>query len=273
MFGIGVSGSVDPKYPVSTLYANVLKKLGSLRVALYALSISPDSVQGSSAVMQSLQRDDPAAKVVVDDRSVPYSTDTNFGTEALTARSNNVNVVWSNLPGNDNAPLAVAFKQAGIQTKGIFFPDGYDPALIHTPAWASVQGATFEVLTHPFYEPNAGTEQMQAALEKYDGWTKSQFPTGSQAQAWLGAELMMQGIQGAGTNPTHAGVIKDLRSIKSWNGNGLLPFNIDYATGFGHMTNPNCIWLTKAAKNGFVPEGKNPVCGTYIPGTTSVSSS
>ena len=84
---------------------------------------------------------------------------------------------------------------------------------------------------------------------------------------------MIQGIQRAGSNPTHANVIKDLRSIKSWNGDGLLPFNIDYATQFGHMSGPNCIWLTKAEKNGYVPVGTAPVCGTYIPGSTSVVSS
>jgi ABC-type branched-subunit amino acid transport system substrate-binding protein len=263
---------VDPKYPVSTLYSNILKKYGKINVALYALAISPDSLQGSSAVKQSLERGAPKAKVVVDDRSVPYTADTNFTTAALTAKQAGVNVVWSNLAGNDNAPLAVAYKQAGIKTKGIFFPDGYSPALIRTPAWAGVQGATFEVLVHPFYEPNAGTRQMQAAVMKYAGWTKSQFPTFTQSQAWLGAQLMIQGIQGAGSNPTRSSVMKYLRSITSWNGNGLLPFNINYATGFGKMSSPNCVWLTKAARKGYVPQGRNPVCGTYIPGTTSVSS-
>ena len=272
MFGIGTSGSVDPRYPVSTLFANVLKPLGNAKVALYALAISPDSIEANSNETQSFAHGDPAAKVVVNNTTVPYTTGTDFGPEALIAKNAGVNVVWSNLAGNDNAPLSLAFKQAGVKLKGMYFPDGYSPALIHSPAWAGVQGDTFEVQAHPFYEPNAGTEAMQSALEKYDGWTKSQFPTADQDQAWLGAQLMMQGIQGAGSNPTHAGVIKYLRSIKSWNGDGLLPFNIDYATGFGHMSSPNCIWLTKAEKNGFVPEGKNPVCGTYLPGTTSLSS-
>ena len=272
MFGTGTSGSVDPTYPVSTLYAHVLKPLGSARVALYALSVSPDSIQANSNESQSLKAGDPSAKVVVDDRSVPYGS-SNFGPEALIAKQNGVNVVWSNADSASNVALATALHQAGVKTKGIFFPSGYDPALIHSPAWAGVQGVYFEVCFHPFYEPNAGTEAMQSALEKYDGWTKSQFPTFSQDEAWLGAQLMIQGIQGSGSNPTHASVIKDLRSIKSWNGDGLLPFNIDYATQFGHMSGPNCIWLTKAGKNGYVPVGTAPVCGTYVPGSTSVVSS
>ena len=46
------------------------------------------------------------------------------------------------------------------------------------------------------------------------------------------------GNSGAGSNPTHASVIKSLRSIKAYNANGLLPFTIDYATQFGHPSNP-----------------------------------
>ena len=81
---------------------------------------------------------------------------------------------------------------------------------------------------------------------------------------------MFQGIKGAGANPTHASVIKSLRSIKAWNGNGLLPFTVNFSTDFGHDAPATCVWLTKAETHGFVPVGKNPVCGTDIAGTTSV---
>ena len=209
---------------------------------------------------------------MVDDRSVAYGS-SNFGPQALVAKANNVDVVWSNMDALSNVGLATALHQAGVKTKAIFFPSGYSSALIKSPSWANVQGDIFEVVFHPFYAPNAGTKQMQAALEKYAGWSKSDFPTFSQDQAWMGAQLMIQGIQGAGSKPTHTSVIKSLRAIKAYNGNGLLPFTINYATQFGKMSGPNCIWLTKAAKNGYVPIGKSPVCGNYIPGTTSVVSS
>jgi hypothetical protein len=32
------------------------------------------------------------------------------------------------------------------------------------------------------------------------------------------------------------------------------------------------VWLTKTEKNGFVAIGTSPGCGTFVPGTTSVSS-
>jgi branched-chain amino acid transport system substrate-binding protein len=266
------TGSVDPKYPVNTLYGKLVKLVGGTKLALYALGISPNSTQSNSNETQSVQRVDPAAKTVVDNRSVPFGDNTNFTPIALVAKDQGVNVMWSNLDQASNFALATAYRQAGVKTKAIFFPVGYDPTLIHSPTWASVQGDYFEVVFHPFYEPNAGTEQMQAALEKYAHWSKSQFPTFSQDEAWLGAELMFKGLEGAGSNPTRASVIKSLRSIKAWNGNGLLPFTVNFSTGFGHNPPAQCVWLTRAGNNGFVPVGNAPVCGTYIPGTTSLGS-
>ncbi len=272
MFGTGAQGSTDPKYPVSTLFGKLVKQFGGKRLAVYALGISPNSIQANSNETQSVGRIDPGAKTVVDDRSVPYGS-SNFGSQALIAKQNNVDVVWSNMDSVSNVGLATALKQAGVKPKAVFFPSGYDPKLIHSPSWANVQGDIFQVIFHPFYEPNAGTEQMQAALEKYAGWTKSQFPTASQDTAWLGPELMIKGLEGAGSNPTHASLMTSLHNITNWNGNGLLPFTINYATSFGKSASTGCVWLTKAEKNGYVPIGTAPVCGTYIPGTTSVASS
>ncbi len=269
MFGVGSSGSVDPKYPVSTLFGKLVKRFGGTRLAVYGLGISPNSIQANSNETQSVSRIDPAAKTVVDDRSVPFGSQ-NFGPAALVAKSNNVNIVWSNLDSASNIGLATAYHQAGVKTKAIFFPSGYDPKLIHSPSWANVQGDIFEVVFHPFYEPNAGTKQMQSTLMKFAGWSKSQFPTFSQDNTWLSTELMIMGLAGAGANPTHASVIKSLHSIKAYNGNGIMPFTVDYATGFGHMSEPNCVWLTKAGPNGYVALGKDPVCGDYLTGTTSV---
>ena len=272
MFGTGSTGSTDPAYPISTMYGNIIKKYGGKRVAVYALSISPNSIQSNTNESQSLARIDPSAKVVVDNRSVAFGS-TAFGPAALVAKQNNVDTVWTNLDTTGDISLGTALKQAGVKLKGIFYPTGYDPALIHSPSWGNVQGDYFLVDFHPFYEPNAGTKQMQSTLEKYAGWTKSQFPTYSQDTTWLGTELMIKGLVGAGANPTHASVIKSLHSITNWSGNGLLPYTLNYSTSFGKPAPANCVWLTKAGPNGFVPVAKSPVCGHYLPGTSSVSSS
>jgi hypothetical protein len=134
-----------------------------------------------------------------------------------------------------------------------------------------VQGGYFDSEFRPFQLPNAGTRQMQSALEKYAHFSSSQFPNFSQYESWLGADLMIQGLKQAGKNPTQAGVIQALRSIKSYNGNGLLAQSTNYSTIFGHDLPQACGWYMIARTNGFVPASSSPFCGKDIPGTTTAS--
>jgi branched-chain amino acid transport system substrate-binding protein len=152
------------------------------------------------------------------------------------------------------------------------FPTGYEPSLINSTAWNAVQGGYFETEFRPFSLPNAGTHQMQSALEKYEHFTSSEFPTFSQYESWLGADLMIKGLELAGKNPTQAGVIHSLRNLKSYNGNGLLPETINYSTDFGKDLPQSCGWYMLAGKNGFTAISSSPYCGKDLPGTTTVQS-
>ena len=84
---------------------------------------------------------------------------------------------------------------------------------------------------------------------------------------------MIKGLQLAGHDPTHAGVITALRGIKAYDANGLLPNPLDFATTFGHDPAQQCIWVLRAQKTGFVPTQTKPFCGTDLPGTAVASSS
>jgi branched-chain amino acid transport system substrate-binding protein len=262
-------GSLDPKYPVNTVYGKILKTLGGTRLATYGYGISPDSARHVFSVAQSFQRVGGSAPV--QDASIPFGG-VDFTSAALAAKDKNINAVWPNLLDASNYAIAQALQQAGVKVKVAVFPTGYDPAIIGSPVWSYVQGDYFVDIWHPSIYPNAGTRVMQAALIKYAHWTKSQFPTFGQGEAWLGADLMIKGIQRAGTNPTSAKVIKALRGIKAYNGNGLLATSINYSTIFGH--DPTlCFWLFKAASKGFVPYSQTPFCGTDIPGTSTAKGS
>ena len=259
-------GSLDPKYPASTLQGLVVKQLGGTLAATYGYGISPDSAR--AVQFDTISMKDVGISVPVQDASVPLGS-VDFTSAALIAKQNHVNALFPNLEASSNYALAIAYKQAGIKLKAAVFPVGLQQSLIGSPAWSQVQGEYFMSLFHPFTIPDAGTEQMQAALEKYTGYAKSdQFPTFGDYEGWLGADLMIKGIQGAGSNPTRASVITALRSIKAYNGNGILPITINYSTVFGHLS-PQCVWLFKAEKTGFSLVQKNDVCGKEIPGTST----
>jgi branched-chain amino acid transport system substrate-binding protein len=264
------NGSVDPKYPVNTLTGSFLKQHGGTIIGSYGYGISPSSARSAISTADSFQR--AGGKVGVLDTSVPFGG-VSFTTEALTAKQHNINAMVPAMDNNSNYALATALEQAGVKLKAVVFATGFEPDVIKSPAWHTLQGDYFLSLFRPFDLPNAATKQMAAALQKYAHFSKTQFPTFSQYEAWAGADLMIKGIQMAGKNPTRAAVIKDLRGLKSYNVNGLLPQSLDYATNFGHDPKEECTWMMQAKPNGFVPVSAKPFCGKDIPGTSTATSS
>jgi branched-chain amino acid transport system substrate-binding protein len=262
-------GSVDPKYPVNTAIGGFMKAHGGTVVCSYGYGISPSSSRSAIGTVDSFEH--AGGKEGVLDTSIPFGS-VAMTTPALVAKQKGCNSYYAGLDDNSNDALATALHQEGVKPKVMVFPTGYEPGAIGSPAWTSVQGGYFETEFRPFSLPNAGTRQMQSALEKYAHFTSSEFPSFSQYESWLGADLMIKGLQLAGPEETHAGVIQALRNVKSYNGNGLLPESINYSTIFGHDLPKLCGWYMIAEKNGFVPTSSQPWCGTDLAGTTTVQS-
>lgn len=267
MFAADV-GSLNPTYPVTTLAGNFLKQHGATVLGTYGYGISPSSSRAAIQTADSFKH--AGGKVGVLNTTVPFGG-TDFTTDALVAKTSGVNALVPEMDDNSNFALAVALHQAGVKLKAAMFATGYEPSVINSPAWSSLQGDYFYSLFRPWLLPNAATRQMQAAMEKYAHFSKTDFPSFSQYEAWLGADLMINGLTLAGPNPTRPSVIKALRGIKSYNANGLLPQSLDFATDFGHDPAQSCSWMVRATKTGFTPVSTKPFCGADIPGTSTAS--
>ena len=205
------AGSVDPKYPVNTDFSSFIKARGGSILGSYGYGISPTSVQGAVSAADAFKSE--GGKVGVLDTSVPFGS-VDFTSASLTAKQSNVNGVFAAMDGDSNVALATAFKQAGIKPKVVVFPTGYSPSLVNSPAWSNVQGDYFVSEVRPASLPNAGTRELTTALQKYEHRPPSQFYDYGIAEAWLGADLMLKGIQLAGADPTSAKVIHALRSVE-----------------------------------------------------------
>ena len=260
-------GSTDPKAPVNTLVGSFLKAHGGTVIGAYGYGISPSSAGAVRGAAEGFKA--AGGKIGVEDTSIPFGG-ANFTSTALIAKQNGVNAMTPSMDNNSNFALATSLKQAGVHLNASLFATGYQPDVINSPVWPTLQGSYFLSAFRPWSLPNAGTQQMQAAMEKYAHFSKTQFATFGQTESWLGADLMIKGLQMAGANPTRAAVIKDLRSIKAYNGNGLLPITINYSTIFGHDP-ANCAWIVKAGKTGFTPISAQPFCGHDIAGTSTLS--
>ncbi len=264
------NGSVNPSYPVNTQIGDFLASHGAKNLGAYGYSISPSSSRAAIATGQSFQH--AGGKVGVLDTTVPFGS-VDFTSTALVAKQHGIDSMVPALDNNSNYALATSLAQAGVKMKVVLFATGYEPDTIGSPVWNTLQGDYFLSLFRPFSLPNAGTQQMQAAMEKYANFSTTQFPTFSQYEAWAGADLMIKGLLLDGPNPTRAGVISKLRGVTSYNVNGLLPVTLDYATNFGKNPPQTCSWVVQAQKTEFALTSPTPTCGTDLPHTSTASSS
>ncbi|MGA2838165.1 MAG: ABC transporter substrate-binding protein [Acidimicrobiales bacterium] len=264
------NGSVNPSYPVNTQIGDFLKSHGGTVLGSYGYSISPSSSRAAIGTAQSFQH--AGGKVGVLDTTVPFGS-VDFTSTALVAKQDGINSLVPALDNDSNYALATSLAQAGVKLKAVLFATGYQTDTIGSPVWSDLQGDYFMSLFRPFSLPDAGTEQMQAAMEKYAGFTSGDFPTFSQYEAWAGADLMIKGLLLDGPDPTRAGVIAKLRGVTSYDADGLLPQNLDYATNFGKNPPEECAWILQAARSGFNVTSPTPTCGTDLPHTDTASSS
>jgi branched-chain amino acid transport system substrate-binding protein len=262
-------GSESPVTPVNSIFGNFLRSHGGTTIGTYGYGVSPLSADAAIGGAESFQR--AGGRIGVEDASVPFGS-VDFTSEALIAKEKHVDAILPTMDDDSNFALLTALKQAGAKVKAALLSVGYEPSVVHSPAWSSLQGAYFLSLARPFSVPNAATQRMAAALMKYAHFTKSDFPSYGQDLSWLGCDLMIKGLQRAGKNPSRADVVKALRGIKSYNGNGLLPITINYSTVFGHDL-PQCAWVMQAQKSGFVPVSSKPFCGTDYAGTSTRTNS
>ena len=260
------TGSIDPKYPVNTQVGGFLKAHGGTVIGSYGYGISPSSTRAAVGTAQAFTH--AGGRVGVVDTAIPFGS-VDMTTQSLVAKQKNVDAVWAGMDNNTNFALAQGLKNAGVKTKAIVFPTGYEADLIKSPAWQGVQGAYFFSGYRPTTSSSPGLNQMTAALQRYEHRSPANFPTFNIYEAWLGADLMIQGLLKANGNFSHANVVKSLRSITNYTAGGILPVPINYPTIFGHDLPKSCQWYFVARPNGFVPvPGAQPWCGTDIPGTS-----
>jgi branched-chain amino acid transport system substrate-binding protein len=161
--------------------------------------------------------------------------------------------------------------QAGVKMKGIYLATGYGGDLLASkPAVAAGQGAYFQSIAQPVEMHTAATQNLQAALKTYAGYTG--VPTFSMYQGWLAADAFIWGMQHAGKNATQADFVKYMNSGAGWNAGGLFPRPVIFSTPgtVGASVGPgNCVYLPQLKGSGFVINpALNPVCGALIPGVT-----
>ncbi|HEX4219028.1 MAG TPA: ABC transporter substrate-binding protein [Acidimicrobiales bacterium] len=268
MFGAD-TGSIDQHYPAFTLPGTFYKEKGATNVAVLGFT-DPGSTATSKAGALSFKK--AGLKVGYENLSLSYGN-SDFSTEVVAMKNAGIDAIYAPTSNTTELGLYKQAIQAGIKVKVMDQVTTYGPALAKSSDWNTlVKGnAYFQLGWLPAQVHNAASAAMMANLEQYGGYKASDFPDFGAMEGYLAATLFIKGLQVAGKDLTRQSFINNLRQVKSYNANGLIPETINFSTVFGHDPNPTCYYFLTAKPSGFVPLSNSPVCGTKIPNSNQIA--
>ncbi len=265
MFDTGppLSGPVDGKYYTSNAGGKLYKELGVTKLAGLAYGISE-----SSQLSIELTFDSAASQVqkCYENLSVPFGG-VDFTADVLQIKQAGCNGVVGSFVDASDVALSQAVKDAGIKAKQFYFT-GYDQNILDNPTARAAADGDYFTAGINFTTPNAPVRKMLATLRRYDPSYKGGIPDYGVYGSYLAADLMIKGLEVAGTNPTRASFITNLRKVGSYNAGGILPSSITFR-GFGTpamVPKVACGYEVQLLGAQFhVLNGGKPLCGHYVP--------
>lgn len=257
---------------VATTAGQFYKMEGVTNVGTLGYSVSPTSAEEAKATAVSAQVAGLRAGYV--NATFPFGS-TNVQPVALAMKSAGVDGVGATVDPNTFLALVTALRQFGANPKVALSPTGFGGDLTQSGPGAvqAAQNVYFDQQFEPVELNTAATRQFQSALRSVGVTTD---PTYAEYAGYTAIALLVQGLQGAGSNPSHASLIKALSGITNFNGAGLLgsrTVNLRQRKSVAVGVD-ECLWFTKVSGSTFqLVHGADPLCGTIVPGKTVSASS
>jgi branched-chain amino acid transport system substrate-binding protein len=248
----------------ATNTASVFKSLGASKVGGLAFGISESSQQSIRAVYAGGQAIGGVSQCY-NNASVPFGG-VDFTADVLQIKSSGCNGVVASFVDTSDIALAQALKNGGVSAKQIYFT-GYDQQVLDSPTARAALSGTYEDAAINFSTPTAAVKKMIATVKKYDSaYTGGIMDLGLYG-SYISADLMIKGLQMAGSNPTRSKFISKLRTLKAYTANGILPSPTPMS-GFGTaniVPKTICAYFMQLKGNQFVPYKGGAICGKRIP--------
>jgi ABC-type branched-subunit amino acid transport system substrate-binding protein len=259
---VAVEGNVAAVPPPNTLTAKVAKMEGAKNMASLAIGGEEPSILGAKAF------DTAAAsiglKVGYSNYSIPVGT-VDVGPVVLAMKQAHVDGFNSEMLDTTDFAIISGARQDGLKLVAPISVTGYGQDLLTQPtALQAAQGAIFGVEQTPVSEHTTATVAEQAAFAKYEHF--SGVPSLSWTAGWTSADLFIQGLKAAGSDPTRTSFLSALHNLKGWTAGGLLPWTPDFSLAtFGQSAKTQCSYYVKLTGSKFVPlAGGKPICGTEV---------
>jgi len=240
------------------------KAIGATKISYVESNVSAAIQQGNS-VYESIKRDGLQA---CDKTIVPIGS-VDFTAFALSFKADGCNAAECACVLSGSLAMATALHQAGLNKVRIIFAAGPTQQIFQNAQdEAAAENAYFPgIVSSPTYT-NAASLAFLAQLRKYDSSYKGGLPDLGSADGWSVANLMVEGLQQAGKEPTHTSFITGLRKVTNWTDSGLATGPISFVH-FGQDPPTQCFSYVQFVKGKYVPfpaSGKA-FCGGILPGT------
>jgi ABC-type branched-subunit amino acid transport system substrate-binding protein len=256
---------------VTTTYGQYFKMEGGTNVGALGYSISPTSAEAAKSAAASAQT--AGLKNGYLNANFPFGS-TNVQPVALAMKAAGVDSVTATTDPNTAFALITALRQADANPKVALFATGYGGDLQQAGPNAQqvAQGLSFLSAWEPVEMHTPATMQFQSDLRSANITTD---PTYAEYAGYTSVALLVQGLQGAGSNPTQSSLINALSHITNFNAAGLFgSHSINLSQRVGSLGPDNCYWFAKYNGSTFQPvSGAVPLCGTVVPGKTVSASS
>lgn len=240
------------------------KAIGAKKIS-YVESNVPSAIAFGDSVYKSIKRDGLKACA----KTIVALGASDFTAYALKFKSEGCDTAECACVLSSSLAMATALKQAGLKKVNIVFAAGPTQDVFQSPqSQAAAQGAYFPGVTSSATYSNAASKAFLASLKKYDPAYKGGLPDLAEANGWQIANLMVEGLQVAGKNPTRKSFITKLRKVTNWADSGLPTHPIDFSH-FGETPALQCFTYSKLVGKKYVPFPKSgkAFCGAILPGT------
>jgi branched-chain amino acid transport system substrate-binding protein len=264
------SSPQDPQDPQYDGLANFAKGLGGTKSAAVGYGVSPSSAASARGFIFAAQHVGMSSGYL--NTSLPFGS-VDVSAIALQLKNTGSDNLWLPLDENTNFAIISAYKQAGANIKVSVSATGYGQALLNDPtAVQAAQGVYFNTVGAPVELNNAATQNFTGALSQYAHYTG--VPDFGWYTGWLGADIMLYGLKGAGQNPTRTSFIDYMHSVTNYTGNGLMANDVNWTlAAWGTALPTLCGYYTQLENKTFVVSNNGkPVCGNLIPNSNQIAS-
>jgi branched-chain amino acid transport system substrate-binding protein len=243
--------------------ARMIKRLGGTKTATAGYSASPSSAASAQAFQDYAARA-LGLKPVYTNTAVDY-LNSDPGPIVLGMKNAGADSAYLPLADASNIAIAQLLLQNNVNMKATIMATGYGQSLLDSPVAKMLSPTTiFTQSFKPVELQDTATKRFQADLRKYAGLTG--VPGFDAYLGYISCDLTIQGLKGAGANPTRQGFIDAVRKMETYDQAGLAcqPVDIGLDT-FGKPTPTQCGYFM-AVKNGkfvVLNQGK-PLVGNLV---------